>query len=70
MANALENRLTRLEQSLPALNDPPEIVVETYLLKPAQPECGSFENHYQHGVKIYDGFQELLNEISGKTRSL
>lgn len=70
MTSALETRLTRIEQSFPAPNGPAETVVETYFLDPANPQWGSLEKHYQGGVKIYDGVQELLNEISGKTRSL
>jgi hypothetical protein len=70
MVSAIENRVNRLEQSHPHLTGSPEIVIEKYFLDPAYPEMGSFENHYQHGIKIYDGLDELLATVNGKTRSI
>lgn len=70
MANAIANRLTRLEQCHPQLTGSAEIVVEPYFLDPVHPELGRFENHYQYGALVYDGLEELLAMVSGKTRSI
>jgi hypothetical protein len=67
---SLDRRISRLEQSHPWLTGDPDIVIETVSLDPARPELGSFEIRYQYGVKIYDGIADMLNQISGKTRSL
>ena len=70
MVSAIENRITRLEQSHPQLTGSPEIEVEHYLLDPNRPELGSFERHHQYGAVVYDSLDELLATVNGKTRSL
>ena len=70
MVSAIENHVTRLEQSSGLLTGPTEIVTEKLMLGHTDPIEFDFEKHYQNGVLVYDSFAELLNEISGKTRSL
>lgn len=70
MAGTFENRVTRLEQSIGLPTGPTEIVTEKLILGYTDPIEFDFEKHYQNGALIHDSFAELLNEISGKTRSL
>ncbi len=70
MVSAIANRITRLELSHPQLTGSPDILIEKHLVDPANPECGSFEMHYQYGALIYDGLAELLAIVNGKTRSI
>jgi hypothetical protein len=70
MASTLSNRLTRLEQSNPGSTGEGEVEIVQYYLDPDRPELGSFERHSQYGAVVYDGLDELLAIVSGKTRSV
>ena len=70
MVCAIANRVNRLEHAHPNLSGSSEFEVEHYFLDPSRPELGSFERHRQHGAVVYDGLDELLATVNGKTRSL